>query len=211
MRLVVVRHGVTQNNLAAQFTGQLDVPLSALGEEQALALVSALGHERFDVLISSDLQRALATLAPLAARLEQPVRLEPALREIGVGVWEGQPGAAVRALYPGAIERWESSETYAPDGGESVALFRARIVDAFDRSRCEFPDGSVLWMTHGGVLGVLLCHLLGMDMSRRWQFRRDNTAIFEFDIRGDEYTVIRANDITHLRDLARITEQAQIL
>ena len=211
MRLVVVRHGATANNLAAQFTGQLDVPLSALGEQQALALATSLADERFDALISSDLQRARATLAPLAELLEQPVRLDTALREISVGVWEGQSGAAVRARYPGAIERWESSESYAPDGGETVAAFRERIVDAFERSRREFADRSVLWMTHGGVLGVLLCHVLGLDIQRRWQFRRDNTAIFEFDIGVDYCIIMRANDTTHLRQVKVGAEEAQLL
>jgi broad specificity phosphatase PhoE len=211
VRLVVVRHGATANNLAAQFTGQSDVPLSALGEQQALALAASLANERFDALISSDLQRARATLAPLAELLEQPVRLDAALREIGVGVWEGQSGAAVRAQYPGAIERWESSETYVPEGGETVVAFRARIVDALERTCREFSGGSVLWMTHGGVLGVLLCHMLGMDIQRRWQFRRDNTAIFEFDVGADYCIVMRANDITHLRDLNLAAEQAQVL
>ena len=211
MRLVVVRHGATANNLAAQFTGQLDIPLSPLGEQQSLALASALDHERFDVLISSDLQRARATLAPLAERLGQPVRLDPALREIGVGIWEGQSGASVRARYPGAIERWESSETFAPEGGETVAVFRERVVDALERHQGEFGDGSVLWMTHGGVLGMLLCHVLGMDVGRRWQFRRDNTAIFEFDVGPDYCIVMRANDIAHLRSLRMPSEKSQVL
>ena len=56
-------------------------------------------------------------------------------------------------------------------------------------------------MTHGGVLGVFLCHVLGMDIRRRWQFRRDNTAIFEFDIGADYCIVMRANDTAHLRGL----------
>lgn len=211
VRLVVVRHGATANNLAAQFTGQSDVPLSALGERQALALATSLADERFDALISSDLQRARATLAPLAELLEQPVQLDTALREIGVGIWEGQSGAAVRALYPGAIERWEASESYAPEGGETVAAFRERIVEAFERTRRKFPDGSVLWMTHGGVLGVLLCHVLGTDIQRRWQFRRDNTAIFEFDIGADYCIIMRANDTAHLRHLKVGAEVAQIL
>jgi broad specificity phosphatase PhoE len=209
--LVVVRHGETANNMAAQFTGQMDVPLSARGEQQALALTTSLANERFDALISSDLQRARATLAPLSELLEQPVQLDIALREISVGVWEGQSGAAVRALYPGAIERWEASDSYAPEGGETVAAFRERIIEAFERTRRDFPDGSVLWMTHGGVLGVLLCHVLGMDLQRRWQFRRDNTAIFEFDVGADYCIIMRANDTAHLRHLKQRTEEAQLL
>jgi broad specificity phosphatase PhoE len=194
-----VRHGATANNLAAQFTGQMDVPLSPLGERQALALAASLAQERFDALISSDLQRACATLAPLAEALEQPFRRDPALREISVGVWEGQTGAAVRERYAGEIERWETSETYAPEGGETLAAFRARIVDALERTRSEFPDGSVLWLTHGGVIGILLCHVLGMSIQRRWQFRADNTAVFEFDVGADYCIVMRANDTAHLR------------
>ena len=202
MRLVVVRHGATANNLAAQFTGQMDVPLSPLGERQALALVPALAGERFDALISSDLRRACATLAPLAESLEQPYRRDPALREISVGVWEGQTGAAVRERFPGEIERWETSEAYAPEGGETLASFRSRIVDALERTRDEFPNGSVLWLSHGGVIGILLCHVLGMSIQRRWQFRADNAAIFQFDVGPDYCIVMRANDTAHLRALA---------
>ena len=211
MRLVVVRHGATANNLAAQFTGQLDVPLSPLGERQALALAASLAQEqqeRFDALIASDLQRACATLAPLAEALEQPFRRDAALREIGVGVWEGQSGAAVRTRYPGDIERWETSESFAPEGGETLADFRARIVDALDRTLSEFPHGSVLWVTHGGVIGMLLCHMLGMSIQRRWQFRADNAAIFEFDVGEDYSIVMRANDATHLRGIAAIPDHS---
>ena len=206
VRLVVVRHGATANNLALQFTGQRDVPLSPLGEQQALALAEALAHETFDALISSDLQRACATLEPLAEALEQPFRRDAGLREISVGIWEGQTGVAVREQYPGDIERWETSETYAPEGGETLAAFRARVVDALERTRSEFPDGSVLWVTHGGLIGMLLCHMLGISIQRRWQFRADNTAIFEFDIGADYCIVMRANDTAHLR-LARTVEE----
>jgi broad specificity phosphatase PhoE len=214
VRLLVVRHGATANNLEARFTGQLDIPLSPLGEQQALALATGMRHERFDALISSDLCRARATLAPLAESLDMRVQLDPALREIGVGVWEGETGTAVRTRYPGAIERWESSASFAPEGGETVTAFRDRIVDALERTRRDYADSSdctVLWMTHGGVLGMLLCHVLGMDIQRRWQFRRDNTAIFEFEVGEDYCIVMRANDISHLHGLTFAGEVGQIL
>ena len=211
MRLVIVRHGATANNQKAQFTGQQDVPLSPLGEQQALALAGALVDERFDALISSDLRRAVATLAPLADALGQSIRVDVALREIGVGVWEGRSGVEVRTQFPGAIERWESADDFAPEGGEKVVAFRERIVDALERTRQEFAAGSVLWMTHGGVLGMLLCHVLGMGIDRRWQFRRDNAAIFEFDLGADYCIVMRANDTSHLRHLSVLAEQAQVL
>ena len=51
MRLVIVRHGATANNVQARYTGQSDVPLSPLGERQAAALAERLRDEHFDALV----------------------------------------------------------------------------------------------------------------------------------------------------------------
>jgi len=48
-------------------------------------------------------------------------------------------------------------------------------------------------------------------IQRRWQFRRDNTAIFEFDVGADYCIIMRANDTAHLRYLKVGAEAAQIL
>ena len=55
---------------------------------------------------------------------------------------------------------------------------------------------------------MLLCHMLGMSIQRRWQFRADNAAIFEFDVGEDYSIVMRANDATHLRGMAAIPDHS---
>lgn len=212
MRLVVVRHGATANNLEARYTGQSDVPLSPLGEAQASAVAQALARERFDVLVSSDLIRAQQTAAPLARRLGMEVVLDPGLREIAMGEWEGLGFAEVEARDPDLVKLWRRDPmTHAPAGGETVTQLDARVARALSRWKTAHPTGSVLWTTHGGVLGALLCLLLGVDVRRRWQFRRDNTGIFEFDIGPDYAILMRANDTGHLRGIAGPSEDRQIL
>lgn len=223
MRLLIARHGATPNNAQARYTGQSDVALSPLGERQAGALAQALAHMHLVCIVSSDLRRARATAEAIARFHDVPIREDVDLREIAMGEWEGQTSAEVRAHSPDLMRRWqEDALTVAPPGGETVAEFRDRLVRALDRWYAAFPQGNVLWVTHGGVVGVLLCHLLDMDLRRRWQFRRDNAALTEIKIGFAErsgtnrelsrYALIhRLNDTSHLRALhdLKAGEQAE--
>ena len=67
-RLVVVRHGETQWNIASRIQGHADSPLTPAGEAQAEAIAGRLARERFDRLVSSDLGRAWRTAQAIAAR-----------------------------------------------------------------------------------------------------------------------------------------------
>ena len=49
---------------------------------------------------------------------------------------------------------------YAPPGGETVAQLRDRCVRALERWQTQYPEANVVWVTHGGLIGVLLCHVL---------------------------------------------------
>jgi broad specificity phosphatase PhoE len=216
MRLLIVRHGATANNAQARYTGQSDAGLSALGTAQAEALARRLAGERLDAIVSSDLARARATAEAIVARHpDVPPRLDADLREVALGAWEGHTPAEAAALYPEAYARWQADAVeVAPPGGETVRAFQGRVVRALDRWRAEYPHGSVLWVTHGGVLGVLLCHLLGMDLARRGQFRRDNAALTELELRAEGYAILmRLNDTGHLAGLSggELAERAQVL
>lgn len=215
MRLLLTRHGQTANNVAARYTGQADIPLSLMGERQAQALGMALANERFDAIISSDLLRAMATAREVARFHPQlDIQQMPGLREIAMGAWEGHTHAEVAAEDPDLMERWQRDPvTHAPLGGETVAELRDRLAAALEQTRAAYPEGTVLWVTHGGCIGVLLCNLLGMDLARRWQFRRDNAAITEIEIGPDWAVITRLNETTHLRALEQgeAVEQRQVL
>ena len=88
-RLVIVRHGETWDNAAGVWQGQLDSPLSDRGRAQATAmapLVAALAPQR---IVSSDLSRARDTAAAISSATGIPVALDPRLREIHAGQWQG--------------------------------------------------------------------------------------------------------------------------
>ncbi len=225
MRLMLVRHGATANNAQQRYTGHSDVPLSPLGLRQATALAAALAAERFDLILSSDLARARQTVEAIAARNAAPLRLDADLREMAMGAWEGRTRAEAVALEPEAWARWwAQSDVYPPPGGETLLQLRDRAARAIDHCYAEHPAGTVLWVTHGGLIGVLLCHLLGIDLAHRWQFRRDNAGITELEVGPDRRErgnpaprmraiLLRLNDTSHLKDLegSDLAEPSQVL
>lgn len=211
MRLLLARHGATPNNLERRYTGQADVPLSPLGQRQAEALAELLAGEPLDVIVSSDLVRAQQTAEAIVRRNDVPLQLDPDLREVAMGEWEGLSHAEIAERYPDELARWQTEpEIFAPPGGETVLQLRDRAVRAFDRWYAEYPTGTVLWVTHGGIIGVLLCHALRIELSHRWQFRRDNTGLSELDVGADYAILMLLNETSHLRGLPD-GEQSQVM
>ncbi|GIW29282.1 MAG: alpha-ribazole-5'-phosphate phosphatase [Meiothermus sp.] len=166
--LWLVRHGETPWNQEGRLTGWSDVPLTALGEQQARALSGWLAAERFERVVASDLQRAIQT-----ARLAygEPQEVSVALRELEFGQLEGLKWAELPEAYKAALLAFDGFQ--AP-GGESTAQLRCRVYGFFDR----LPAGRHLVFTHGGVLRMVLreldqdrflppCAVVGVDWAHK--------------------------------------------
>lgn len=193
---------MTLNNIEARFTGRLDIPLSPLGERQVAQLADALAREPINALVSSDLRRARQTAEAIAARHSPALgtALDPALRETSMGEWEGQALADVMSADAERYAAWRADPVHrAPPGGETLAHVLDRLHGALDRWHGQHADGTVVWVTHGGVIAVLLANLLGTDQLRRGQLRRDNASITELLVEGASATLVRLNDTHHLR------------
>ena len=207
MRLIVVRHGETFYNAQRRLTGQSDIPLNSLGERQAVALGDCLATEHLDAIVTSDLERTCVTARAIASSHGLVVQEDSDLRELAFGEWEGYTFDEVLAKDANQVSLWREDPTiYAPPGGETVAQLRDRCARALKRWQTEYPDASVLWVTHGGLIGVLLCHVLGIDLKRRWQFSHDNASISELRLRGDRLIIVRLNETAHIRALHLETE-----
>ena len=202
MRLILVRHGETMYNAQRRFTGQSDVPLNTLGKRQAAALGECLATQHLDVIVTSDFERTRVTAEAIARHHGLPIQEDIDLRELALGEWEGYTYDEVLARDANLVTHWRIDPvTYAPPGGETVSQLRDRCAHALRNWQKQYPEASVLWVTHGGLIGVLLCHVLGLDLKRRWQFRHDNASISELHFRGDRVTIVRLNETAHIRSL----------
>ncbi len=204
MRLLLVRHGITQHNIEGRYTGHTDAPLAELGERQAAAVGKYLAREKLNVILSSDLQRARDTARAIACYHNLPVLEDPDLREINLGEWEGQSIKQIQERNSIAWTMVRSNPAHhAPSGGESLAQLCERAARVLQRCQKEYADQTVLWTTHGGLIGIMLCHILNLDLSYRRCFRAENTSITEIRFGQGLPVIARLNDTAHLQTPVR--------
>jgi broad specificity phosphatase PhoE len=179
-RLLLVRHPQTSWNVDGRFQGQSDVPLSAEGERQAAGLVSLLVDRKLDAIYSSDLQRARLAAELIADATRAPLVLDPRLREINQGQWEGKLGSEVRASHPELLlQRREDPMAFVPPGGEPFRDVRQRVLAAICDIATRHAGGTVLVVSHGLALAIVRAAYQGHPITDVWQLIPVNAEIIE--------------------------------
>ncbi len=183
--LVLVRHGQTDWNLEGRYQGQADPPLNKAGRQQARMLATRLAGRSFEAIYSSDLQRARETAEILAQALCLPVSLDPRLREVSLGEWEGQLGHNIAATYPEAWEERRRDPVHArPPGGETVAEVAARVWAATDDIARAHPHGCVLIISHGLALATILAKARNHPIEQVFELIPENAQVEEIEWRS---------------------------
>ena len=102
--VLLIRHGEVEDG-AHCFIGHTDAPMSEDGEAEIRVLAQRLERVRLDAVYCSDLNRSRLTATLLAEGRAIPVRVQPELREINLGAWEGLPRREVAERQPGGVRR----------------------------------------------------------------------------------------------------------
>ena len=201
MKILLARHGETRWNAEGRYQGQIDIPLSPVGEQQARLLGERLRDVHISRAVASPLLRAKLT-AELAL---QDLRagnllLDPDLQEIAHGEWEGLLASEIRERDPELLGAWrEAPETVQMPGGESLQQVLDRAWPALVRAMEGLgDDDTLLIVAHDAVNRVLLCRILGLPLSRLWSFRQAPTTINLLEgPNADRLEVVRLNDCNH--------------
>ena len=201
MRILLARHGETKWNAEGRYQGQVDVPLSEVGEAQARLLGDRLREVRIDRAVASPLSRAKRTAElALGAARESLLRLDSGLAEIAHGTWEGLLASEIGAMDGERLRAWrEAPESVQMPQGESLQQVLDRAWPALERATLDLgPEDTLLLVAHDAVNRVLLCRILGLPLSRLWTFRQAPTTINLLE--GSDVghlELVRLNDCTH--------------
>ncbi|MFC4292796.1 histidine phosphatase family protein [Sphingorhabdus arenilitoris] len=168
-RLFIARHGETVYNLAGRMQGMnAHTPLTWQGCEQAAKMGEALRSHIADPdqlqLISSPSGRTLQTLALVAAGIHADWHshsIDPRLREIDVGEWEGHYYADLFPDISELIDMEHKLFKQVAPGGEDYPAVEARLRDWI--SDQSFRQ-DMLIISHGMTARVLRALLLGLPI-----------------------------------------------
>lgn len=203
-QLFLVRHGESEWNQLSRYAGQRDVPLSALGKQQALRLAGHLDAEVITAIYSGPLQRARDTAAAIGERKHLPVVLEPRLVEINHGLWEGLTMLQVGPRFPIEYVRWRTQPHRAKmPQGESLADVARRAKQVLADILAKHPEGKIILCSHDALLRVLLLTSLGLTLEHfwKWRFANASLSVLEAYPDGDSvaFCLTRLNETIHLK------------
>jgi broad specificity phosphatase PhoE len=209
MKLLLVRHGESLGNLKRQWQGWMDVPLTDLGQDQALRLAERLFRWSVEnsvpiaAVYSSTLTRAFQTASVLAERWSVPLVLDSRLRERDIGVLQGLTWSDVEHRYPDVAQRIRQRWTVPalPDG-ETTDQLTERVGRAIDeivaRTNGTGSGKAVVVVSHGGSINAYLNRLVGRSHEMPFIFRLGNTSLSIVELENGRSRISLVNDLCHL-------------
>ncbi len=158
----LLRHGACEGGDI--YRGSTDVALSSEGWRQMEQ--ATLQSTGWQTVVTSPLARCRVFAEHCAARLELPLQVVAGLREMDFGEWEGRLLKEVWRSEPQTVSRfYEDPAAVTPPGGEPTLLAQQRMVEAWQALMGQCAGQHLLLVCHGGVIRLLLSHLLDMSVS----------------------------------------------
>ena len=192
--IYLVRHGETDWNLQRKYQGSTDVPLNAVGREQATTLGSWLAGDssRFPgtAIVSSPLSRAFVTAQAIAeARQIADIVSDPDVQERSYGVAEGFTLEEREARWPDAdwdgLEPWEDVATRAMRALANVATAR--------------PGEATFVVCHGGLINAILAECSGGEIGTgKTTIVNTSLTTITNDGAAEGWTIVAYNEVPHL-------------
>jgi probable phosphoglycerate mutase len=199
--LLLVRHGesapVRDGVAVPMRDGHGDPELDPVGHDQAQQVARRLEVEDLAAIYVTTLQRTAQTAAPLAAVRGLRAIVEPDLREVFLGDWEGELFRKYSAeRHPLSLKVYEEQRWDVIPGAESSDSLARRVRGAITAIAARHEDQCVAVFTHGGVIAQIFALATG---SRPFAFLgADNGSISHIVVTGDRWIVRCFNDTAHL-------------
>jgi len=158
----LLRHGRCKGGEI--YRGRTDVPLHEDGWRQMEAAIADL--DAWQRVVTSPLSRCADFARRCAEQLDLPLQVEPALQEMDFGDWEGRQLQEVWRGDPQLVSRYyDDPGSVTPPGAEPASEARLRVARVWDALLAQCAGEKMLLISHGGVIRLLLSHLLELPLS----------------------------------------------
>jgi broad specificity phosphatase PhoE len=151
-------------------------------------------------MYSSPLSRAFETASILGEKRNVDVNTEEGLIDVDFGKWQGLSHQKVKEEYNDLYETWRTQpHAVTFPEGETLKEVRRRSMEALEKVIKDNPGKTLALVSHRVVLKVVLCAIMGLELSHFWYLRQDTCALNRFEYRDGNYFLTLLNDTCHLR------------
>ena len=198
-KIFLIRHGETEWNKIGKLQGSSDIKLLPEGIQQAHLLAEHAPFHNVDAIYSSDLERAVKTAEILAAKFHLPVIKERGLRETSFGEWEGRFLSDLAKENPKGFEKFFTRpDKVQPPNGETFLQSQARIMNALGEIIADNDGKSVIVVSHGAAIRLILCAALVIPIRKMWAIGQYNMALNVLIFSEGNFSVELMNSTMHL-------------
>lgn len=196
MKLILARHGQTEENIKHICQGQSIGTLSENGKEQARKLGERLKNEKIDKIYVSDLKRTKDTAKEIIKHHPNAeVIYAPELRERCMGEYEGRTHDELRkAIHESGIN-WHE---FTPKNAETEKELTQRVIKFVKEIIKKDNDKTALLITHGEPIIHILLYLFQKGWEEHTPYHHKNCALTILEINGEEKKVHVLNCCKHL-------------
>jgi probable phosphomutase (TIGR03848 family) len=210
--VLLVRHGRTKANADGILAGHTPgVKLDAHGRRQAAELAERLSEVRIPRIVSSPLERTVATADAIAAfQRRQVIRdVDDRFVECKYGDWTGRPlGDLAKEPMWSVVQSHPSAAVFPGTDGESMRDMQHRAVEGIRHwNETVGPDGLYVVVSHGDVIKAILADALGMHLDAFQRIRVDPASLSIVQYTSHRPFVVRSNDSGV--DLGRLLKPAK--
>jgi broad specificity phosphatase PhoE len=201
-----LRHGETEASRSGAYTGDLDVDLTQEGRQMAEDFARGYQSLPWRAIFASPLRRSVETARPLAEAVGREVELRGGLKEISFGEWEGNTPEQVNQQFHDDYVSWLAEAGWnRPTRGERGIDVAYRSLEVVNEIEQTYGSGNILVVSHKATLRIILCSLLGIDVSH-YRDRLDmpvaSLAMVEMTDQGPKLKSL--GDRSHLRESLRL-------
>ncbi|MCL4363165.1 histidine phosphatase family protein [Candidatus Marsarchaeota archaeon] len=188
MRLILVSHGETEENVKGILQGHTPGKTTTRGMRTVRELALSLKAEKIDAIFSSDLKRAEYTAREIARFHDIPIHFNKELREINVGVFQRR---SKEVFHVKQQESGVSLARFKPKGGESMEDARKRAIRFANKIYGKYENKTILFSTHRGFIGCLLSSYLHISLAEARKIKLKNAAMIILDIKGFRVKMVK--------------------
>jgi len=200
VKVILIRHGETDWNKEQIFRGRIDVALNEVGLAQARSVQATLKDVQISAIYSSPLSRALETARVVGEGRNCEVKIEEGFIDINFGRWQGISHQKVKEEYKELYEMWlNKPQMVTFPEGESLEEVQRRSMKALEKVIKKHPEETLAIISHRVLNKVLLCSILGLELSHFWYIKQDTCALNRFEYKDDKYYLTLLNDTCHLK------------
>lgn len=202
-KIYLIRHAEAEGNLYRIAHGHCNgLVTDYRGRQQIAALEERFRHIHIDAVYSSDLIRTRMTAQAVYLPKGLKLHLEPAFREVNMGVWEGRTWHELNTQWPEQMRYFNMElDRWQVPGCETAQQVLDRYIPALYRVAQENEGKSVAVFSHGAAIRMVLGTLQGLPLSEVGQTPHgDNTAVSLLEYEDGQLRVVWCNDNSHLTE-----------